>query len=290
MHIKISQNNLLITKFNFTNILIIGYVFLLGVTNMKSNKITNYNIPNKSKLTINNNKKDIVFILSIDGGGIKGIIPSAVLKEISKRLNMLGDNRPFHKIFDLMAGTSAGGMISLALATPYYGKVNGISFANDGGMTPDEMLKLYFTRGKEIFNEKSKLFSTAKQFFNCKYKDEPIDNLFLDIFGNTRINSALTNLFITAFDMNRMKPFFFKKRKNNKYYEQDFYIRDAARATSAIPTYFTPANVYDLNNSRRHYSLIDGGVFCINPSLCAYIEARKIYPNAKKYIMLSLGT
>ena len=69
----------------------------------------------------------------------------------------------------------------------------------------------------------------------------------------------------------------------------DFYMKDVARASSAAPTYFMPAYVSPIGSEKK-YSFVDGGVFANNPAMCAYIEAKKIYPNARKFIILSLGT
>jgi hypothetical protein len=112
-----------------------------------------------------------------------------------------------------------------------------------------------------------------------------------EIFKGCTIKSALTNILVTAFDMESMEPVFIKKRpaEAGGSVDPDFFMVDAALATAAVPTYFPPAYIEAVNDSSSKYCLVDGGVFCINPAMSALTEARKIYPDGE-YIVLSLGT
>ncbi|HUX22214.1 MAG TPA: patatin-like phospholipase family protein, partial [Spirochaetia bacterium] len=119
-----------------------------------------------------------------------------------------------------------------------------------------------------------------------------LETVLRDVFAEATIRDALTNLLITSYDTEHMEPFFFKKRPLRGGWERDlnFYMRDAARASSAAPTYFEPALIGPVGDSLKRFCLIDGGVFANNPAMCAYVEARKIYPRAKRYVLVSLGT
>lgn len=234
-------------------------------------------------------------ILSIDGGGMKGIIPATILNEIHKRLVNSNYNLPFHKIFDLIAGTSTGGIITLSLTVPIYGAGHDDVYSNRGGIKPDKIIELYEKMGSKVFPESlsnRNVLSTIKQLFKSKYPNEPLENVFSTYLKNTTVKKSLTNILVTAYDTIEMQPFFFKKRPYNKGGKNDpnFLMKDAALSTSSVPTYFQPISVRSLSKPVKKYCLIDGGVFSINPSLCAYIEAKKIFNNTSNMLMVSLGT
>ncbi len=233
-----------------------------------------------------------VAILSIDGGGIRGIIPAIILQEIQRRLHNKGVCRGFHNIFELIAGTSTGGLIALSLTVPINGSSDDI-YSLYGGVKLSEIVKLYETLGRKIFNgDNRNVLTSARQFYTCKYKEFALEQLLENIFRNKKTKEALTNILITSFDMSYMTPVFIKKRPLERGGREDinFYMKDAARATSAAPTYFSPAQVRSLTFPHEEFCLVDGGVFCGNPSLSAYIEAKKIFPEAEKFIIISLGT
>lgn len=91
--------------------------------------------------------------------------------------------------------------------------------------------------------------------------------------------------------MTSMQPYFFKHRPwyKNNYDDLNFYLRDVGLATSAAPTYLPGVSTKSICRNCS-FCFVDGGVFCNNPALCAYIEGRKLFPNAEKYLIVSLGT
>ena len=231
------------------------------------------------------------FILSIDGGGIRGIIPSIFLASLKDMLQKRNINEPFHRIFDLIAGTSTGGLIALALSVPLY-KKDGNIYDPDGGVKPQNLPLLYETLGSVVFpGGTHKAIKVIRQLFTSKYSAEPLRKVLYDIFKECKVKQALTNLLITSFDMKTMQPVFIKKRPAfaGGDEDQDFFMTDAALSTSAVPTYFSPAYVNSLGQNGTDFCLVDCGIFCINPSLSALIEARKIY-RCDEYVILSLGT
>ena len=240
-----------------------------------------------------------VKILSIDGGGIRGIIPALILRELRDRLRGKGQRRPFAEQFDLIAGTSAGALVALGLVVPKASSENGETpeapptYEKSPALEIDDIIDLYMKRGGEIFpRHRFNSLRTVVQAFADKYESAGLETVLHDVFGEATIRDALTNVLITSYDTERMEPFFFKKRPRRKSWEADlnFYMRDAARASSAAPTYFEPALVGPLPSTGKRYCLIDGGVFANNPAMCAYVEARKIYPRAKRYVLVSLST
>jgi predicted acylesterase/phospholipase RssA len=104
---------------------------------------------------------------------------------------------------------------------------------------------------------------------------------------------------VAAYNTDDRGPFFFKHytdqttRRSTKLRaaaaeNQDFYLRDVARATTAAPTYFVPAQITSLSGDS--FSLVDGGLVANNPALSAYVEARKLYRDARRYVIVSIGT
>lgn len=211
-------------------------------------------------------------ILAIDGGGIRGIIPALVLAEIESRTG-----KPAAQLFDLMAGTSTGGIISLALSR------------DRGQRQPRfralDLAEMYEKRGREIFHRSfwdgvSSVGGLAKE----KYPVDSLEAVLMEYFDQDPLESALTGVLISSYDIQNRCPFFFKSWDKKT---QSIPMRLAARATSAAPTYFEPALVPVQGDT---LALIDGGVFVNNPAMSAYAEACRIFPKETEFIVVSLGT
>ncbi|MCF8090643.1 MAG: patatin-like phospholipase family protein [Desulfotignum sp.] len=211
-------------------------------------------------------------ILSIDGGGIRGLIPALVLAEIETRTG-----KAVADCFVLIAGTSTGGILALG-------------FARDDGSgrpryTAKDLAGIYQTRGKEIFSRSlwkgaTSLGGLADELYSHKGLDAVLD----EYFGNEPLGAALTHTLITSYDIQNRQPVFFKSWRED---HRSVQMTHAARATSAAPTYFEPALV-PVGGATR--ALIDGGVFINSPSVSAYAEAKKIFPEESDFFVLSLGT
>lgn len=235
--------------------------------------------------------KRTVKILSVDGGGIRGYIPALILQELERRLRERGEKRPLGRLFDLVAGTSTGSIIALGLAAP--DQLRGTVFSKrDAAFTAEEIAEMYEDHGLEIFPRRIfRQFQTMRHAFTEKYNDGQFYEVLQYYFGERTIRDAITNVLIPSYDIEANEPIFMKKvpPKRLKKSTPNYYMSDAARASSAAPTYFEPIRVKSVDGSLQH-ALIDGGVFANNPAMCAYVEAQKIYPGAKKYVILSLGT
>ena len=200
-------------------------------------------------------------------------------------MNNVGERRPFSDLFDLIAGTSTGALIALAL-----------SLRNRDGterFTAAQVVELYESRGTEIFPPSFRsALHTAVQAFRHKYSAEPFEQLLHDVFANESLQNAATNLLITSFDTEAMQPHCMKRRprKSDRAEDPDYYMRDAARASAAAPTYFPPAHISAIGKETTKLSLIDGAVFANNPSGLAYVESTKIFPEESDFLILSLGT
>lgn len=223
-------------------------------------------------------------ILSIDGGGIRGIIPATVLADVERRMG-----RPVAETFDLIAGTSTGGILALALTKR----------GEDGGpaFSAEELIGLYETEGPRIFSRSLwHCIKSGKGLLDQKYPSTGIESAFDTYFGDARLSGALTDVIVTAYDIERRDTFFFKSSKARLDAADDFAMRDAAHATSAAPTYFEPVKI---EQGASHLALVDGGVFAVNPAMSAYAEAvgREFSSKpavgaeaAADVLLLSLGT
>lgn len=233
-------------------------------------------------------------ILSLDGGGIRGIITCVILKYIEEQLQKL-DN-PSAKIgdyFDLVAGTSTGGILASILLLPDSNKKAKYSVQT--------ALDLYSKQGETIFNVTfwQRLINPFG-LFNEKISRNSLEKQLKDVFGNLQINEFIKPSLITSYDIFHRRAKFFTSHEAHTEIE-NFYVRDVCRATSAAPTYFEPAQIKSIYG--QEFTLIDGGVYANNPALCAYAEARKIefskilndplkpdFPAINDMIIVSVGT
>ncbi|WP_395460256.1 patatin-like phospholipase family protein [Wolbachia endosymbiont (group B) of Myelois circumvoluta] len=210
------------------------------------------------------------YILSVDGGGIRGIIPAIILAEIEKRTR-----KRVAEIFHLMAGTSTGGIVVAGLCkkdqqgNPQYS-------AND-------LIEFYQEYGSYIFKS-SFLRRSIFSWLNCaQYSCKNIEYVLNRYFGDSTLADATNNLMLTSYDIKNNAPFFFKSWKEDRNFIK---LRDVLRATTAAPTYFAPKY---LKVNQKEMVLVDGGVFANNPAACAYASGKRLFPN-DDIVLLSIGT
>jgi uncharacterized protein len=217
-----------------------------------------------------------VRVLSIDGGGIRGVIPAVVLGEIERRTG-----RSVPELFDLVAGTSTGGIIALGLTAP-----------GDGGAPrwrAADLLELYRREGGKIFSRSLwQRIRTVDGVLGEKYPAAGLEAALARYFGDVRLRDAMTPVLVTSYELERRRPFFFRSQRAAADPSYDYPMRSAARATSAAPTYFPPPLIVNEADGER-YALVDGGVFANNPSMCAYAEILARDRSAE-VLMVSLGT
>jgi len=214
-------------------------------------------------------------ILAIDGGGIRGIIPAALLAEIETRTG-----KPACEMFDLIAGTSTGGIIALGVTCRKPGSQRVYS--------AQDMLDLYATSGGAIFVQT--LWSKLKSGFGLwgdRYDNSGLRVALEHYFGAARLKDAAAEVIVPAYEIERRQPYFFKRSKARTEINGDFLITAVALATSAAPTYFNPARLPTVANGCLY--CVDGGLFANNPAADALAEARKLWPS-EDYLVVSLGT
>ncbi|MEX6688075.1 patatin-like phospholipase family protein [Danxiaibacter flavus] len=234
-------------------------------------------------------------ILSIDGGGLRGVVPLTMLKAIEAKTG-----KRIHELFNFVAGTSTGGLITAAMSIK-----NPVDPANPL-YTLDDIMDVYVHRGHEIFPERTrlgKLFHDAEDLFKPKFSDSGINAVFTDVLKNYRMLDCLNDIMVCSYDLNNNLPLFFKSRAARKNPEQNALLFDVCRATSAGPSYLPSYEfVYPNDTEDPKRNCIDGGVFVNNPSMAALVEFSKYhhdympsFPDGleidyKNVFVLSLGT
>ena len=219
----------------------------------------------------------MIRVLSIDGGGIRGIIPAVLLAEIEARCG-----RPASQLFDLIAGTSTGGLLAAALTTP--------GAAGSPKFTAKGVVALYEEEGPHIFSASVwHRIGSLGNLAHAKYPCSGIEHALAQAIGEeARLKDALTEILVTAYDTRSRMPFFYRSSRARTDPQYDWPMRHVAQATAAAPTYFEP---FHERGPGGDYSLVDGGVFATNPAMCAVAEVLSDPSHSlSDILMVSLGT
>jgi uncharacterized protein len=213
-------------------------------------------------------------ILSIDGGGIRGIIPAAMLAAIEERTG-----KPISQLFDLIAGTSTGAILALGLTKP--------NQAGEPALTAQKLCDLYEQEIPNIFRDPQSWWGNL---LRPKYRSFAFQQILRDSFGAGRLKSALTDVLIPCYDIEHRLPYLFKSRSAKINSEHDFLMSDVALAACSSPTLFHPVQIPRFTDGRA-VCLVDGGVFANNPAITALSEIKSMVPgDNEKFLIVSLGT
>ena len=225
-------------------------------------------------------------ILSIDGGGIRGIIPAKVLCDLEEEI--IAKDGPSARLcdyFDLVCGTSTGGIIAIGIAL---------------GITAKEILNLYKEHAQTIFPKGSLIKSFL--FNKPLYDRVPLKKLLEEYYGkctrnnDTRIKDCKTRLCVPVYDLDKGTVHVFKTNHCPQF-SRDCHIPvvDVALSTAAAPTYFAPHSFqyHDIGttNTNYYFNNVDGGVLANNPTLIGLTEALYCLKVPMSNInILSIGT
>jgi patatin-like phospholipase/acyl hydrolase len=208
-------------------------------------------------------------ILSVDGGGICGILPASVLAELERRFL---DNRPIGDYFDMVAGTSTGGIIALGLAK---------------GLSAAAIQDLYLERGKNIFPPTSR-FGRIYRFLirgrRYVYERKPLHDELLRLFGSTTLGDSKVRLCIPAFEGRHGEPWIYKTPHHPDYkMDRIEKMVTVGLSTSAAPTFFEA-----LPNDG--YLMVDGGLWANNPIMNAVVDVLSCFQLDRRQLhILSIG-
>ena len=207
-------------------------------------------------------------ILSLDGGGIKGIFPAGILTFLEE--NCL-DGQPIGDYFDLITGTSTGGILALGLGA---------------GLTARALLDLYLNQGHCVFppQQRRKSRWPWNRYFRNRYDRTALDELLLQTLGSKTLRDSRYRLLIPATEARHGDPAVFKTPHHPGYYlDGDKPMTEVAAATSAAPTYLEPV-------LQDGYILLDGGIWANNPTMMGLVEALTCFKVERENIaVLSLG-
>lgn len=206
-------------------------------------------------------------ILSIDGGGIRGIFPAHILQCVQERLHI-----DVFQSFEMIAGTSTGSIIAAGIAC---------------GKKPTEIVSLYRKHGADIFGKKIKSWipSKWKQGAHSAYENKNLKIVLTNLFGDTKLGNIEKPLLIPATDIGFGGVHVFKSSYSGDFTrDKNVAVKDAVLASCSAPTFFDPTKV-------DNYLLADGGVWANNPALAAVIDAQfRLGIDIKDIRILSLGT
>ncbi|KAJ1696714.1 hypothetical protein LUZ63_005226 [Rhynchospora breviuscula] len=244
----------------------------------------------------------LITILSIDGGGIRGLIPATILAFLEAKLQELdGPDARLADYFDMMAGTSTGGLITAMLSTP--GKDNRPVFA------AKEINEFYLENGPKIFPKKkvgplTSIVTGLSLVMGPKYDGKFLHSKIQSLTKETRLSQTLTNIIIPTFDVKYLQPTIFSSYEAKSDKLKDALISDICISTSAAPTYL-PAHYFETQDdqgNKREFHLVDGGVAANNPTMLAMTNITKeiLLENADffpikpidygRFLIISLGT
>jgi patatin-like phospholipase/acyl hydrolase len=206
-------------------------------------------------------------VLCIDGGGIKGVFPASFLATIEDSLAA-----PIAQYFDLIVGTSTGGIIALGLGL---------------GLSAKEILAFYEERGPSIFGGRRSVRALRRLFF-AKYDPAPLAGALHDVFGDRLLGESKKRLVIPSFNIETGEVHVWKTAHHPRL-ERDYRHRavEVALSTAAAPTFFPTYR------SESGTPLIDGGVWANNPVAIAAVEAIGVLswtPSELRFLSLGCTT
>ncbi|KAJ3704981.1 hypothetical protein LUZ61_008686 [Rhynchospora tenuis] len=265
----------------------------LGVS-LPSNTVPNYPTTPKSPPSLGS----MVTVLSIDGGGVRGLIPAAILAFLESKLQELdGEDARIADYFDVISGTSTGGLVATMLAAPNKEK-RPLFSAKD-------IISFYIENIPKIFPSFwNGVGGLLRSMGGPRYTGTYLHSKVRELLGETRLHDTVTEVVIPTFDINLLQPTIFSTNEAKVDASKDALLSDVCISTSAAPTYL-PAHHFTTNyglGKSRSFNLVDGGVAANNPTLLAVnhvtkeivIQRGDYFPikpvDYGKFLILSLGT
>jgi len=190
-------------------------------------------------------------ILSIDGGGIRGIYPAHVLRCIEERLQI-----NLFDTFDMITGTSTGSIIAAGVAT---------------GVPAADIVAMYKEHGAGIFRKKRFLLpgKSVQPMFDSVYDAQYLENMLTEVFQDKRLGDIKKPLLLPSTDIGNGCVYVLKSGYSKEFTRDNaVQVKDAVLASCSAPTYFDPHRL-------NEYLLADGGLWANNPALAAVIDAQK---------------
>lgn len=217
----------------------------------------------------------VVRILCVDGGGIRGLLPLHVLKALEEQTG-----KPAYQLFDLMVGTSTGGIVVSSISTP---NANG-----KPKWSAHDLIVQYENLTSEAYD--SPLYHrlmTCGGLIGAKLESEKLDKLLADHYSDTQMSEMLTAVSIPCFCLKKNRPGFYNSRHIKGSENHNFWIADVIGGITAAPVFFRPMDIRDVTGKHREL-IVDAGIYANNPVLIASNIASLLYPE-RKVTIVSLG-
>lgn len=219
----------------------------------------------------------MIRVLAINGGGVRGLLAAEILLHLEDaiRRKTNGDAR-LCEHFDIITGTSTGGIIAAALAL----RVDALS-----------LVHLYQDRAKAIFRRSwLDRLRNPLSIFDPTYSPDGLRRELVDVLGDAWLRSTVTRVVLPAWEISRGQIHLFDSELAKRGIASDFLLVDACMGTSAAPTYFPPHRCF--NARRERFDLWDGGLFENSPVGLGYVTARSLpgNPTAKDILLVNVGT
>lgn len=237
------------------------------------------------------NKKYMKTVLSLDGGGIRGIISSYILCHLENQLKYIANNNEIKlaDYVDFVAGTSTGSIIGSLMLTPSLDNKKSAQYSMC------EIVYLYTKLGPNVFS--NSIWNKIRSLWGLihpKFSKTYIEDSLLDMLGEIEMKDLIKPCLFTGYDIDKRRINIFTNNDMNKKYHY-YQVKDIIRGSTSIPAFFPPA-YFKINND--YNTLIDGGVFANNPALVAYTEISKTCFDSKKpesfypsdVLMISIGS
>ena len=231
-------------------------------------------------------------ILAIDGGGIRGLVPAAILDYLEKKINSIKETKTIKigSCVDLVGGTSTGSIVGSLMLLPCEKNSKVPKY------TMEEITQMYIEMGPDVF--KSHFWHNVKTLwglFGPKFPASNVEPDLLRMMDHYKLKDLVKPCLFNAYDIDKRRVNIYTNHDSGQKYS-DYYVKDVIRGSTAIPAYFPPAL---FNVGIETNTLVDGGVFANNPSMVSYIEAIKENRKQKgkngrksphSIIVISLGT
>ncbi|MEM6413041.1 MAG: patatin-like phospholipase family protein [Pseudomonadota bacterium] len=233
-------------------------------------------------------------VLSIDGGGVRGIVAAVLLDAMDQEYSLAGGNGPVTDRFDVIAGTSTGAIIAAGLALP-----------NDRGSrprrSPSDLRTLYRERARKIFPmrfwSRVPVIGRLRQFFGPLYANEALLRVLESELGDDDFQDLRRNLLISSYSIDPRGTAFFRGGPGYRELQlpegitppaHGVRVVDAVAGSASAPTFFPPHRIKN-RHTGKYQTVIDGGVFLNDPALLALAEAKMLFPGDDIEVV-SIGT
>ncbi len=227
-------------------------------------------------------------VLSLDGGGMRGLYTASVLQTLSNCFSQPNSgNKDIGKGFELIVGTSTGGILACGLAV---------------GVPINKIVELYFKKGKKIFTDPFPAKKTVKKIWwivknsrKAVNSNKALSQELKDIFHNKTLgqvyNERKIGLCITAVNLMDHSPRVFKTPHDPlKNMDNNRRLTDICLASSSAPILFPIANIPDPESSNIYEGFVDGGLWANNPVLVALVEAIICSKKEQPVEIISIGS